>query len=180
MSFSVGAANVKEVRWEGDIDWDMLKTVREDLRVAKASKVTTLRVDLAGPGGSVNFAQEISRIVRDASDAGLIVEMHAAAMCMSGCTLILASGTPGHRYMSKWAMFMVHPPQHNGECLRHTDNPLTQDQKTANATLDLMRDHYMRYTNQSKATVEKWLTCGNENVGSGALAVALHVADAVE
>jgi ATP-dependent protease ClpP protease subunit len=158
----------------------MLKQVRSDLTFDKDSKVKTLRVALASGGGPVFTSLEIARLVRDASDKGLVVEIHAEMMCASGCTLVLASGTPNHRFISKWALFLVHPPQSDGGCVQHVDVPKTQEEKVTNVLFDLMRDAYVRFTNQSKDDVEKWLTCGNENVGNGQLAVTLHVADAVE
>jgi len=127
---------------------------------------------------------EIARLVRDASDKGLVVEFHAEALCASGCTFVLAAGTPGHRFISKWALFLVHPIQGGGfgggSCIEHSDNPKTQDEKAINAIYDLMRDSYVRYTGQTPAQVEVWLTCGNEQVGGGALAVTLNIADVAE
>ncbi len=169
---------VKSVRWEGGTDLDMLKQARTDLEDAKRdTKIKTLRVDLTSPGGPVLTSLEIARLVRDASDGGLIVEFHAVALCASGCTFVLAAGTPGHRYISKWALFLVHPPQGQG-CIEHADDAKTQEDKINNVMFDLMRDSYVRYTGQPPAEVEIWLTCGHEQAGNGTLAVTLHIADA--
>lgn len=179
---------VKSVRWEGSTDIDMLKQVRDDLTSATAadSKIKTLRVSILSGGGPVITSLEIARLVRDTTErTGLIVEFHAEALCASGCTFVLASGTPKHRFISRWALFLVHPPQGGSmfgapTCIEHVDEPKTQDDKVTNALFDLMRDGYVRYTGQAPADVERWLTCGNEQVGNGELAVRMHIADASE
>jgi ATP-dependent protease ClpP protease subunit len=178
---------VMDVRYEGETDYDMLKQVRSDLERAQAkdSKIKVFRVHVMSPGGPVLTSLEIARMLRDASDAGLTVEIHAVGMCASGCTFLLASGTPGQRYISKYALFLVHPPQRGGmfegpTCVKHVDKPKTQDDKVTDAILDLMADAYMRYTNHDRATVEGWITCGDERVGNGTLAVTLAIADKAE
>lgn len=179
---SLTPATVKTVRWEGVTDLDLLRQARADLDSAVRSKrVKTLRVYLTSPGGPVITSLEIARLVRETSEkTGLVVEIHAEALCASGCTFILGSGTPGHRFMSRWALFLVHPMQQDGECVMHVDNPQTPNDKATDVLLDLMRDHYMRYTGRSAAEVELWLTCGHEQVGTGELAVRLNLADAAE
>jgi ATP-dependent protease ClpP protease subunit len=173
-------ATTKIVRWEGSTDVDMLRQVRADLDAAHKARVGTLRVYLTSPGGPVITSLEIARLVRDASDAGLVIEMHAEALCASGCTFVLSSGTPGHRFISRSALFLVHPPQDMSGCQSYTPDPQTQDDKVKDTLLELMRDSYMRYTGLPQDLIEFWLTCGNEQVGPGGLAVRLIMADATE
>ena len=173
------------VRWEGSTDLDMLKQVRADLDAAAKAKVKTLRVYITSPGGPVITSLEIARLIRDTTErTGLVVEIHAQALCASGCTFVLASGTPKHRFISKWALFLVHPPQGGGfgppSCISRVDDPQTQDDKVTDVLLDLMRDHYVRYTLAAPDEVTRWLTCGNEQVGRGELATRLNMADATE
>lgn len=177
---SPATGTVKTVRWEGTSGYDMLKQARADIESAKAENATTLRVDLFSAGGPVLMGMEIARIMRDASDAGLIVEIHAAAQCASACTFILAAGTTGHRFVSRYTLILVHAAQRSDECITRTPKPTSQFEKTDNAILDLMRDHYARYTGVAPKAIEKWLTCGNEQAGEGDLAVRLHLADATE
>lgn len=182
---SASPDTIKSVRWEGQTDIDMLKQVRADIESASDGKIKTLKVALVSPGGPVITSLEIARLIRDTTErTGLVIEIHAEALCASGCTFVLASGTPQHRFISKWALFLVHPPQGGGfgeaSCISHVDNPKTQQDKITDVLFDLMRDHYVRYTGASPAEVEEWLTCGNEQVGSGELAVRLNMADATE
>jgi ATP-dependent protease ClpP protease subunit len=151
----------------------------------KDSKIKVLKVFLVSGGGPVISSLEIARLVRNASEKGLIVEFHAEALCASGCTFVLAAGTPGHRFISKFALFLVHPPQGGGgfgppSCMNHVDDAKSQDDKVTNVILDLMRDSYIRFTGKTPAEVEVWITCGNEQVGEGDLAVKLNMADATE
>lgn len=178
---------VRSVRWEGRTDLDMLKQARSDIESAteKDSKIKTLRVDLSSPGGPALTALDIARVVHAASANGLVVEFHAYMLCASGCAIVLSSGTAGHRYIDKGALFMVHSLQGGTPfggfvCTEHVDDPKTQDDKVTNVLFDMLRDAYGEYTGQPPAEIEKWLTCGDERIGEGKLAVAMHIADATE
>lgn len=183
----VSSETVKVVRWEGSTDGDMLKQARSDIAdaTAKDSKIKTLRVSIMSGGGPAFTSMGIARIVREASDKGLIVEIHAEELCASGCTFVLASGTPGHRYMGKYALLLVHGLQDGSmfgtpTCIEHVDAPKTQEEMIDNGLYDLLRDGYARYTGVAPAEIEKWLTCGDERVGTGELAVKMHIADVAE
>jgi ATP-dependent protease ClpP protease subunit len=177
--------SVKEVRWQDACDMDMLKAAREDISSARNDKdVKTLRVSIMSPGGPVITCLEIARLVREASKAGLVVEVHAQAFCASGCTFILAAGTPGKRFIGAGAFYLVHPPQAGGfgsaECVAHVAEPKTVEDKVKNTLLDMLRDRYVEYSGRPAKEVEEWLTCEHERVGLGALAVAMGLADATE
>lgn len=172
----------KTVRWEGEINYTMLKRARNDLiDAAGHDKIKTLRVLITSPGGNAIMSLELARLVRDLSErSGLIVEIHAESLCASGCTFVLAAGTPGHRFISQWALFLVHPPQGENGCMAYVPDATTPNDKITNTLLVLMVANYVRYTGRPQAEVEQWATCGNEQVGTGALAVTMGIADAVE
>ena len=178
--------SVMEVEWQDSTDIEMLKQVRSDLKRARGDKdIKTLKVTIISPGGPVVTSLEIARLVRQASEKGLVIEIHAVALCASGCTFVLAAGTPGHRYITKEALYFVHPLQVGGgfgssSCGAYTNEPKSDQDKIINVLLDTMRDMYMRFSGKDKATVEKWLTCGNEQAGNGDLAVSLGLADKTE
>lgn len=179
--------SIHTIRLEGETDLDMLKSVRGALEyVAGQPKIKTLRVIITSPGGPAITSLEIARILRDASDRGLIVETHGEGLVASGGTFVLSAGTPGKRYISKWAVFLVHAPQVGGSwiepptCGSFKDTPQTERDKIVNTILVLMRDHYVRYTGKPAATVEEWLSCGWEQIGTGQLAVDMGIADKVE
>ena len=180
------AATVEEtwaVDWIGELDEDLYKRVKNDISYAQNEKKKVLKVTLLSGGGSVVWSLEIARLVWQAREKGLIVEMQGVALVASGATFVLASGTPGRRYISEYTIFLVHPPQSAGffsrECLSFKPDPKDESDRLVNTILALMRDMYMKFTGKSQEEVEKWLTCGNEQAGSGKLAVSLGMADAV-
>ena len=181
----LAATNVKAqaiVRWEGATDLDMYHQVQKDLALAVKKHIQVLTVSLSSPGGPVLTSLEIAKLVRDTEETtGLIVEIHASMICASGCTFVLAAGTPGHRYIAREILFLVHS-MHNSteECTVYVPDPKTQDDKATDLTFDLMRSAYMRYTGRSLAEVTHWTTCGEELVGKGNLAVMLNMADRTE
>lgn len=171
------------VIWEGETDADMLKQARQDLERARGNG-QTLVVTLISPGGPIIMSLEIARLVKVARDRGQLVEIKGSGIIASGGTFVLAAGTPGRRYISKYTFFLVHPPQARSflsepTCLTVTPDPKTVNEKIFNTFLFIMRDMYMEFTKKPQEEVEKWLTCGNEVVGSGALAVTMGMADEV-
>ena len=172
-----------EVMWEGETDLDMLKQVRIDINRAIIDKKKVLAVTLLSSGGPVITSLEIARQIKLAREKGLIVEIHGIALIASGATFVLSAGTPGRRSISKYTFFLVHPPQGSNyggaTCLNVVPEPKDVVDKAINAILRIMRDMYMEFTKKSQEEVEKWLTCGNEIVGSGELALSLGMADEV-
>lgn len=184
ISTQLSADKIMEVTWEGEINEEFMRSARRDLRTATDGKYKVLKVTLNSPGGSVIESLEIARLIRNTSDRGLIVEIHGVALIASGATWVIAAGTPGSRFISRWALVLMHPPQRGGmfgrSCVSYVTPAVTEDDKIANAILDLMRDHMVRYTNKDVKEIERWLTCGNEQAGDGTLAVTLGLVDAVE
>ena len=172
-------------RWEGGIDQDFLRQVRQDIDLAwKGYKY--LKVDLISPGGGVLETLETARIIHQAVHKGLVVEIHGTAIVASGGTFILAAGTPGRRYITKGTLVLIHPPQVGGgffappTCGAWTENPRTELEKILNVALVLMQNAYSEYTGRDVIETRRWLTCGQEQVGDGTLAITLGLADALE
>lgn len=177
--------SVKEVLWEGACDLEFMQKARTDIKDAQANKdVKTLKVTVISPGGPVITCLETARLMRKAHRMGLKVEVHATALCASGCTFILAAGSPGSRFITREAFFLVHPPQSGGgytpECVKYVKEPKTVEDKIKNTLLNQLRDAYVAYTGQPSALVETWLTCDKEIVGGGELAVSMKIADKLE
>jgi len=178
---------IATLRIDDGVTGDTLKQVRKAIEDAtkKDSKVKVLKVFLFSPGGDAFAGFEAARQLRKLSDAGKVtVEMHAEGLCASACTVILAAGTPGQRYIATSTFFLVHPVQRGNmfgvACVERVDNPKTQDEKTGNVILEVFRDLYMRFTGKGQKTVEEWLSCGHEKVGNGSLAVSMGIADQTE
>ena len=183
VSFQTG---VREVHWEGSTNEDMLAVARVDITNALETHAKVLKVHIVSPGGPIFTSLEIARLVREAYDHhGLIVEIHAHTLCASGCTLVLAAGTPGHRYIDRLTLFLVHSVQSQGldgktKCMMFVQNPTNQAEKALDVLLIIMRDTYLKYTHIDKDALNQMLTCGNEQIGRGEFAVGLGFADKVE
>ncbi len=179
---AVAAQEALSVLWEGLTDLDMLHQVRLDLARAREEK-KTLSVTLLSPGGPIITSIEIGRQIWLARQKGQVVEIHGVGLVASGATLVLASGTKGKRFISEHALVVVHPIQSRGfmssQCVTFSEQPKDEGERVANAIMVIMRNVYMKFTEKSQGEVEKWLTCGNEQAGGGALAVTLGMADAV-
>lgn len=170
-----------------EVDMDMYKLVKakyENL-TQPDSKIKVLRVDINSPGGNAVLGADIARWLRKLSDEHKIrVEIHAHGICASMCTVLLASGTPGARYIQKHTFFLVHPVQRqsmfSSSCVEHKDDAKDVSDKAGNVILEIMRDLYVEYTGQTVKEVESWVSCGSERVGQGKLAVQMKIADKVE
>ncbi len=178
---------VKEIRIDGVITEDTLKAVREAIKEVekKDSKIKMLKIGITSPGGDAVAGFTSSRLLRQMSDRKRVkVEIHASGMCASACTWILASGTPGNRFVDRYTITLVHPVQKGNmfgiSCVEHKDATKDQGDKMDNAFLELGRDLYMMFTGADKKTVETWLSCGHEIAGQGDSLVALKMADKVE
>lgn len=169
------------VLWEGETGLEMLHQVRADLAPLKRGDI--LQVTLVSPGGNVVTSLEIARLVREASDRGVIVEIHATALCASGCTFVLAAGTPGHRFIGVQTLYLVHPIQAGmGSCVdrKAVEGQTGQDAKILNTLYDFMVASYARYSGHPASEIETWFVCGQEQAGGGVVAVKLGLADRTE
>ncbi len=181
---SSNAQDVKQMRIDGVISKEVLDDVRKAVAEVEKNKMKKLEVGITSQGGDAIAGFTISRVLRKLSNTGVIVEIHASGLCASACTWILASGTPGYRFVDKYTFILVHPVQsyRNGEvsCVTMKNPPKNVDDRVDNNYLIIARDLYMEFTGHSKETVEAWLTCGREQVGEGQLAVTLGLADKLD
>jgi len=174
-----------DVVWEGGTDLDMFHKIQADLATGRH-----LRVQLLSPGGPAVLCLEMARMIRNASDRGQRVEIHGQALVASCGTFILAAGTPGHRYITRTTLFLVHPLQRGGwgdSCVarptvKRRDESLrlvSEEDKIIDSLYYLMEASYVRLTGKDHATVSRWVVCGNETTGAEQ-AVAMGIADHVE
>ncbi len=178
---------IKDIRIDGAIEDKTLTTVRDAITevTKKDSKIKMLRVGITSQGGDAVAGFTSARILRQLSDKGEIkVEVHASGLCASACTWILASGTPGNRFIDRYTITLVHPVQRGGmfgmSCIEHKDKAKDQGDKMGNVFLETARDLYVKFTGQTKETVEKWISCGHEIAGQGQSLVDLKIADKLE
>lgn len=171
-----------EATWFSDTDERLLMQVRHDIRQAKEYGCDALVVELMSSGGPVTTSIEIAQEIRRA--APLIVEIHGRSWLASGGTIVFGAGTKGYRYIDRNAVVIVHGLQRGdwfgSSCVGLMDNPVTEAEKLNNAWVRQVAQDYALSTGQPPEVTLKWLMCGNEQVGSGALLVLLGLADRLE
>lgn len=179
-------SGVQYYRIFGIITSDTLLEVQDLVkRINQDSEIKVLKIDITSPGGEAIAGFTISRMLRTLSNQGkVVVEIHASGLCASACTWILASGTPGHRYIETYTFTLVHPVQTmtimGPVCIKYISNPSNVDELVDNLFLTIARDLYMEFTGQPKAVVTEWVTCGHEKAGMGQMLVDMKIADKLE
>lgn len=170
-----------QTSWIGETDRSFMEKVKQDLKAAKQEHCKMLKIDLLSPGGSVIFMMEIVKDIRRAEKDGLIVEIHASSLNASAATFILASGSKGHRFISKHTITLVHPPSRGYEagCINWIKEPLSVDSKIDNQVLNEMAQLYSELTGHPLKETRLWITCGKEYVGGADVLVKLGIADKV-
>jgi len=68
----------------------------------------TVKIDLLSSGGSLFGAMGMVSIFRELQAQGKIVEIKAQGIVASAAVLVFLAGTPGHRFIDKYAMLMLH------------------------------------------------------------------------
>ena len=181
----VATTRTLDMQLEGEVDLDMYNKVLGTLKYAKAVHANKLVIDIVSPGGNALLGAGMSRDLRKASDEGLVVEIHAHDLCASMCTFLLGSGTPGYRYIESHTVYLVHPMQVGSmfgppECMDHVKDTKDVSDKLSDMLIKELHRQYQQFSGKDKATVDGWLTCGQEQVEGGELAVKLGLADKVE
>lgn len=171
-------APVCSVRWESDVDSSLVRQVRADLLAAQGCD--KLVVSLLSPGGNVIHGIEIIRLMEHAQRHGLTIEIHGGALVASMATMIMAAGSPGHRYVYLRAVVVVHGIQQNGDCYYPFLPPVTEREKVGAVLISILSDLLVKHTRQPANVVDSWFRCGNEQYGNGWLLVRLGMADVVE
>jgi len=129
---------------------------------------------------------EVIRLVEQAKTSGMAVEFHGGGMVASMATVLIASGSPGHRYVYEHAFVVIHGiqvqagPFGESECFSPTTVPVNERDRTGLQLTDTMIALLAGYAGQPVEVAASWLTCGNEQYGDGWLLVKLGLADLVE
>lgn len=182
-------SDVMQTRWEGRVDSDFAAKVRGDLQQALNSGAKKIQVVLVSGGGSAVLIFDILRDVKAAQAQGLIVEIHASALTASAATILLGAGTKGYRYVHLNTVALVHPPQVGGgfmsapTCMGRKEAGENKDKvegQIVNTLIDMMVREYALASGKSVNEVERWMVCGDEQIGDGQLLIKLGLADKLE
>lgn len=68
-------------------------------------------IDIASSGGYIYIMGELLALIEAAKEEDIIVETRAMSEAHSCASILLASGTPGHRYASPMTRVLVHHAQ---------------------------------------------------------------------
>jgi ATP-dependent protease ClpP protease subunit len=162
------------------ITGETLGKVRQAVDRAVASECEALQVEIFSPGGGAFESIEVAQTLRRARHK-LRIETIGRSQVVSGATFILASGSPGHRYIEENAVFMVHGVQvgnyFTSECKGVTLPAETETDKYINRLIEALAQEYSNATGVPLEETEAWLICGNESVGGGQLAIDMGLAD---
>ena len=169
-------------RWEGVIDWDFLKVVRNDFELADRRNCNTLVVHLTSPGGYVLNALMVVDEIRAAKARGLRVEIHGGRLVASAALYILAEGTPGYRYAQQDSLVVIHAMYRGfGECLAYPpDDAISEDAKATRQIYNMIFRVLARSTGWTVAQVKEWFDCSRSIVGGGEILILYRLADHME
>ncbi len=178
------AEEVKRFRIDGVIQPSTIDDVRKVIDEVETKQLKKVVLGIISPGGEAISGFTVARMLRKLSNKGVIVEIHAFGLCASACTWILASGTPGYRFVDKYTFVLIHPVQNmkNGEmsCMSTIKDPKTVEDRINNLYLQIAKELYMEFTGHAAKTVEEWMTCGREQAGEGQLLITLGMADKLD
>lgn len=178
--FSPPVASACEARWENEVTDSLLDIVRADLARAERQGCKVLRVHLISPGGSVIAGLEIAREMRLAQARGLIMEVHGSTFVVSMATVLLAAGSPGHRYVNRNVITLIHGVSRRGSCFYLVEKPADEDEHMGNQIILTMASVLSELTMKPKTTTLEWLRCGKPQAGNGQLLKDLGFADHLE
>lgn len=166
------------VRWDDSVHGGLLLQATKDFENAKGCRV--LSIDLISPGGSIAAGIELIRQIERAKAQGMIVELHGGGHVASMATVILASGSLGHRYVYEYALVGIHGVQYGGECTYPKPPFVNEQDRMLNASAETLAALLSKYTGHPLEVTQSWLTCGNEQYGNGQLLLKLGFVDHIE
>lgn len=69
-----------------------------------------IKIHISSPGGYVAEALAIVGAIEYYKEKGIVFETHVRSLAASAATLISISGSEGHRYINRYATYMIHQP----------------------------------------------------------------------
>lgn len=102
-------------------------------------------IDICSNGGYVYILSELLALIEYAKEQGITIETRAMSTAHSCGSILLASGTKGHRFASPMTRVLVHHVQTYTQA--STDTQLTREYENAKYIAVLMKDLMKKYTN---------------------------------
>ena len=107
----------------------------------------------------------------------MILEVRGGSLVASMATFLLAAGTKGYRSIDHNSLVVIHAISRGEACLSFLPNVTTEEDKLNNLLIRTLATVYSELTGRPIRVTLQWLECGKEQVGNGALAVGLGLAD---
>ena len=169
-------------RWEGEIDWDFLRVVRNDFEMAEKLGCSKLIVHFTSQGGYVLTALMVVAAIRAAKSRGLLIEIHGGRLVASAALFVLAEGTPGYRYAQQDSLVVIHAMSARfGDCLVYPPPEAVSEEDQAIRQLYNMSFRVLaRSTGWTVAQVKEWFDCSRSIVGGGEVLILYRLADHME
>jgi len=144
----------------GEFDDGVSKHVIPDFKELIKSqmqlKAGHIVIDIASIGGYVYILAELLALVEIAKDTGIIVETRAMSTAHSCGSILLASGTPGHRCASPWTKVLVHHASTYSRA--STDIQLNREYDSAKHINELLKQFLQKYTKIPAKTLIQMLS----------------------
>ena len=166
-------------RWSDSVDSTFLEKAIKDLDRFQANDCKHAVIEINSPGGEVVRGLEVIRQMRE-TRKHMILETRGGAMAASMATVILAAGTPGYRLIDKHSLVIIHAIKRNDVCLVYKSKSLTEEGRMDSQLILTMASVLSELTQKPLPVTMKWLVCGKGQIGGGALALQLGLADRLQ
>ena len=112
--------------------------------------------DICSPGGYIQVLSELLALIKQAKEAGIIVETRSMSVAASCGAMLLVAGTEGHRYGSSYLQVLVH---HSTQwSVTSTDEQIERDVNRRKFQNTWLRKHLEDSTNIPKKELDAMLS----------------------
>lgn len=132
----------------GDFDCGISKHViplfKQEITRQKQFKDQKIVIDISSTGGHISMLAELVALIEMAKSDGIIIETRAMSHAHSCGSILLASGTVGHRFVSPMTRVLVHHTRHWYDT--STDTQIEREYEHAKHVSQIMKKLLQRYT----------------------------------
>ena len=113
---------------------------------------TNVKVIISSYGGNVLDFYAMASIMEHYQEKGIIIETHGMGYCMSAGSKLLACGSKGHRYITRYSRVLVHQIQLGGY-VRETYQERLSDTEQLKKDWDTLSTFIMKHTKLTEAEI---------------------------
>ena len=132
-------------KFDEDIVFEVLPAFDKLIIAEKAKKSGKITIDIDSNGGYTRYLKSLLLRVEKAKSEGIIVETIVSAYALSCGSMLAASGTNGHRFVSEFAEHCCHL----GSAALNVKNDVELERESARIKehFDFVRRLYKKYAN---------------------------------